>query len=49
MAPMRSVRCKSIIEYLWPSVGVDRAGRGLLPLHARDGIVPPAAGLDSFP
>ena len=49
MAPMRSVRCKSIIEYLWPSVGVDRAGRGLLPLHARDGIVPPEAGLDSFP
>jgi len=41
MAPMRSVRCKSIIEYLWPSVGVDRVGRGLLPLRARGGIVPP--------
>ena len=49
MAPMRSVRCKSIIEYLWPSVGVDRVGQGLLPLHARDGIVPPEAGPDSFP
>ena len=50
MAPMRSVRCKSIIKYLWPSGGVvDRVGQGLLPLRARDGIVPPEAGPDSFP
>ena len=37
MAPMSSVRCKSIIGYLWLSVNANRAARGLLRLHARDG------------
>jgi len=44
MAPMSNVRCKSIIGYLWPSVGEGSAVRGLLPLHAKGDILLREAG-----